>query len=111
MVDKIKLFQTVQKSYQAIGLDPMQPLKTYNGRIFFIVFSLTLMFISSTAFLIFKAETIQEFATSFYTSITDIFLLVTFFSRITHMGDISKITETFEDFIEKSKCVTMCVQS
>lgn len=106
MVVKIKLFQSVRKSYQMIGLDSMQsnPIpKLYNERIFFIVFSVTQWLISSAAFLVFKAETVQEIATSFYISTTELFLLATFFSLIMHMGDISKVTEALEDFIEKSR--------
>lgn len=61
------------------------------------------MFISSTAFLILKASTVQEYATSFYASIAVLFMLVTFFTLITKMDDISKLTESFEVIIEKSK--------
>lgn len=106
MVDNYKLLQSARKSYQAIGLDPFQlnptPTKC-NRRIFLIAFSMLQMLVSSAAFFIFKAETIQEFTASFYTSITELFLLMHFFSLITKMDDISKETVTFENLIEKSQ--------
>lgn len=61
------------------------------------------LLISSIGFLAFKAETVQEYAASFYASITELFMLTTFFTLITKMGDIAKLTESFEQFIENSK--------
>lgn len=107
MAVEIKLFQSVRKLYQTIGLDPFQsnptPPNKCDHRIYFIAFSIMQMFISSTAFLAFKAETIQDFATSFYASITQLYMLVNFFSLVIQMGAISKLTEISEKFIEKSK--------
>ena len=106
MVRRIKLFQTVLNSYQAIGLDSIQsnpkPEK-YNQRFLFIVFSMMQMLVSTFAFFIFRAKTVQEFASSFYTSLTELFLMVVLFAHIPRMGDILKLNESYERFIEKSK--------
>lgn len=112
MVVKIKVFQYVRKSYQAIGLDPIQSNPTplvLNERVFFIAISILQMFISSTAFLIFEAGTVQEFTSSFYTSITNLFLLVNFLALATKTGDTSKVIEAFEEFIEKSEVKIFCI--
>lgn len=106
MDKKIEFFKSVRKSYQAIGLDPFQsnPVpKKCNQRFLFIAFSMVHLVISSTGFLIFKAETIQEFATSFYVSISQLFVLVLFFSLGTKMDSISKQYRSYEEIIEKSK--------
>lgn len=106
MIERIKILQTVRKSYQAIGLDAMQSSptpKACNQRILFIAFSMVQMFISTTAFLVFKARTILEYATSFYFSISVLFVLSTFFTLVTKMGNISKLTESFEIILEKSE--------
>lgn len=108
MAVTFKLFQSLGKSYQTIGLDPIQsnpPPKGCVQRRAFIVFSMTQMLLSSTAFLAFKAETVLEYAASFYVSLTELFLLVTFFALMTEMGDLAKLTETFEGFITKSTCL------
>lgn len=109
---KFKLFQSLGKSYQTIGLDLIQsnaPPKASNQRRIFIVFSMTQMFISSTAFLAFKANTVQEYAISFYASITELFLLVTFFALVTEMDDIVGLNKIFEEFITKSRWTCVCL--
>lgn len=106
MDDKIKLFQAIRKSYQAIGLDPIQSNPTpvtVNIRMFFIAISIMHMMISSFAFFIFQAKTIQEFSLPFSASLTELYILVIFFSLITKMGDISKLNGKYDEFIEKSK--------
>lgn len=107
MAVEIKLFQFVRKSYEAIGLDlvqsnPTATAKNRNQRIF-IVCSILQTFISSTAFLVFKAETVQEYAASFHVSLSGLFLLIIFFSLGTKMSDISKQYEMYEEFIAKSE--------
>lgn len=105
MVVKIKLFQSVRKSYQAIGLNLMQSNSTptkFNQRILFIAFSILQLFMSSTAFFIFKAKTVQERATSFYASTSELLISIVFFTLITKMSDISRLIVLSEKFIEKS---------
>lgn len=96
----------VQKSYQAIGLDlfPSNATsKRCNYKISFIAFAMLQMFISTTAFLVFEADTVFEYATSFYTSITELLIIIIFFALNLKMDDISMNAETFEEFFKKSK--------
>lgn len=110
MADKIKLFQFVRKSYAAIGLDlnPCNPTAKNRRQRIFIACSLLQTCISSTAFLVFKANTVQDYATSFYISLSLLFVLVIFFSLGPKMGDISKQYVMYEEFIARSEW--NCVQ-
>lgn len=108
---KIVLFQSIWRSYQAIGLDPMP--KIHHKTVLCMACSIVQMFISSTAFLIFQpnTKTVQELTTSFYTSISELFVLVIFASLVPKIGDMKKLTVAFERFIEQSesKYVNGCV--
>lgn len=106
MAAKVELFQYIRESYQAIGLDPSDSNATpiaSNPRVVFIAFSIFQMCISTAAFSIYNAETIEERASSFYSSITNLYLLVNFLSLTTKMSDTSKVIEAFEKLIERSK--------
>lgn len=110
MNDKIKLYQSVQKSYQSIGLDPKQANPTpiiYSHRTLFVAFSLMQMLISSTAFLVFKTTTVQEFVISFYALITELLVSIIFLTLLTKMSDISSLIAMSEELIEKSKCESL----
>lgn len=58
--------------------------------------------IASTAFLLFKANTIQELADSFYVSLTHAVCLVYIMINIWKITDILQLIDQYEQFIQKS---------
>lgn len=102
---KIKLFQSVQKFNQMTGIYPSQPNQNYsfNWRSVAILLLFTLTFISSIAFIVIEAESIPEYAQSFYICITELCIAMDFIAMCCKMRNVLQLIETYEEFIEKSR--------
>lgn len=72
---------------------------------------LSLMFLASTAFLLFQADSFQEYGTAFYISITLLVHIVSLPTIIPKMADIFVLMEKFGEFVEKSKCISIKQQA
>lgn len=101
----MKLFQCVEKFYGVIGIQPIAsdhnvPLNLKN---LFVLFCTVHLFVSSTAFFLFEAETVAVMSDSFYTSISTMSFILNSFIFIWNFPQIRKLIEKFEQFIEQSE--------
>lgn len=102
--DTIKLFQSIQKFYHTIGFKhSSKSHSSCNCRNLFALFAITQLFITSTAFFLLEANSLQEYSTSFYGSITELDCLVYFATNFFKLRNILKLIENYDKFIEKSK--------
>lgn len=104
----IKPFSTVEKLYGIIGIClPSQSNRRcsmFNIRSTFILFSLTQMCLTSTAFILFRAKSVFEYGFPTYVSITLASCAVYFSIQFRKIEDILQFIKTCNEFIEKSKC-------
>lgn len=101
----IKLFQYLRATYEFKGIYSTQsdPNHGPNGRVRFILISHIIMFVSSLAFLIFKARSIGEQTFSYYETVTLLFCLVYTVLHAEKIPEMLSLIEEFEEFIRKSK--------
>lgn len=104
MAALIKLFQSLQKYNQILGIHPTKPNQSYsfNLRSVFVLLSLISLFTSSAAYLVFKAEAIAEYAQCFYLCITPLAIFINFVAICLKMRNILQLIEKCEEFIQKS---------
>ena len=102
----IKLFQFTQKYCQTFGICPPQPNQNrYNLNLasWCILFFLNQAFMSIVAFLLFEADSMNEFGIKIFACLTilasDIYSLVAYWQ----VEIIPKFVENWEKFIEKSE--------
>lgn len=114
MAVSIKLFQTLRKLYKTKGLDIRHQLHTPKNlfqfitaaqltRFLFFIIPITQLFISSTAFFLVKAQTPDEYGTSFYVSLTTLCVIINFLIIAWRMVEILDLIIGYEKFIEKSQ--------
>lgn len=98
------LFRLIRSFFQAMGIHLSEPNQkfSFNAKNVLISSSIALFFISSTAFFLFEANSIDEYGLSFYGSATELAVFVTFQINIFYMAKILRIFEKFEKLIEKS---------
>lgn len=108
MAQTVKLFQFAQKIYKMMGIRPSkssQPGQTssFNLKMLAVLFIVAQLLLSSTAFLIFQADSLQKWADSFYFSLSiancGVYIIVSY-SKIVK---ILNLIGNFEAFIEQSK--------
>lgn len=63
------------------------------------------MFITSFAFFLWEAETVDDYGTSFYGAVSQLCLTHNFLQVVWKMPDILKLLRNFENFIDSSKRV------
>lgn len=90
-----------------LGIDPTQSNQSYsyNFRGVVILSSYTLTFISTGSYLLFKAQTIPEYAQSLYLSITCLYIIMDFIAIQLKIRDMLQLIEKMEEFIQRSKSV------
>ena len=69
---------------------------------------LTLIFISILGYFLFDANSVAEYGTCFYSSISMLEFLLYFTVNFSEMRNILKLIKTLEEFIEKSKYFSEC---
>lgn len=102
----IIIFQFYLKSCQWIGLYPssqLNPKRRFNCRNISLLLSALAMGLSTTAYFIFKADSIQNRGISFYVSDSSIFVVSSYLSLIFKMTEIFDLIAKFKEFIEKSE--------
>lgn len=111
MTGAIKLFQYVQNFYQTLGIHP--PIQSYqtfslNRRNLFFLSCSVLTFILSTAYLLFDAQSIQDFGIPFCASVIILSGFFIYIVQIWRNAEIFQLIEHFEKFIEQSKSTKNC---
>lgn len=101
----MKIFQSICIIFEPLGISALRTLQsTRINPKNVVVFLLLLNFaVFSTAFLLFKAETLAEFIYSFYTSVTTVGFTLIFSILVWKMSYIFKVIDDFGNFIEKRK--------
>lgn len=103
--DKMKIFQLIQKTFEASGIRRAQahkkhPFNKKNSTIYLFLIQFT---ISVHLFLIFQAETFREYADSFFMCMSTIFVFVCFMVTLWKQKNIFDLIDDFEDIIERRR--------
>lgn len=110
MIGPNKLFRSVQKCYQTLGVYPFQPenVRTcvLNRKILLAMFLYVQQCIAAVTFFLIEANSVLDYAVSFYTYISMLFCVYYFIILIRKMPQIIELIEKFQQFMEKSKCTT-----
>lgn len=106
MVDSIKLFQSVQNSYRAMGIYSPHPNQrfTLNPRKLFFLSGLIGLFISRLGYFIFEAKFVEDNGfESFYQTFLILIGLAVFLMSVYQMPELIQAIKMFDEFIEKSE--------
>lgn len=106
MPGSIKLFQSVQNSYQTMGIDSPHSNQIYslNCRKVFILSTLAMTFISRFGYFVLKAKFAEENGfESFYETFLILIVLGVFLQEFLQMPEIFQLINTYDDFINSSK--------
>lgn len=105
--DSIKLFQFIQKYYRAIGIHKPESnqvdRQSFNSINWFFFLNVIPMLIATTAFFLYKAESMFEYGLSVYYVFSLTFGEIFYVLPIWQTENLSKFIENCERFIEKSK--------
>lgn len=106
MASSIQLFKSVRKYFQLLGIDqpPLNGTSLIHWRISLALFWYIQHFITVFAFFIFEARTVIEYGTSFFGFIMMIYCVLYFLILIWQRPRIFQLIESFEQFIQQSKC-------
>lgn len=105
----MKLFQSVRKFYENMGLYPLQTQQKcqFNPRIFCILLIMSLFFVSMMDTFLFEATTITEYAESFYGSLTVLACIMNFLTSFWKTTNIYTFIEKLEKFVENRELFFM----
>lgn len=105
MAYTVTLFQSVIEYFQSMGIFPTQPNQRYsvNYMSVLILLSMLVIFVPSSAFFFFRAETREEFYTTIYISLTVLTYVGCFIVNIWKMIKVRELITRSENFIAKSK--------
>lgn len=110
MAGPIKLFQSVQNSYQSVGiyLHHSNQFFTFHPKKYIIVLGLITSFTSRLGYFVFEAKFVEENGfKSLYQCFSVLIASVDFLLSISFMPVNLELIEMFNEFIEKSKS-TIC---
>lgn len=102
------LFKSLRKRWQTMGIIPPSPnqIHSFNQKNLFFLLSLTMITISTIAFLIFQAKTLIEYGSCMFLSFADLSSLADVLISIWRIPIIFKMIEMCERFIEISEWET-----
>lgn len=100
MADGKKMFVFIRKSYEITGIYPHQTC-SYNWRNSTELLFMSMMFVASTAFLLFQANSFEEYGSSFYISAAALMHIGCLPTIIPQADDIFALMNKFEEFVEK----------
>lgn len=105
MAASIKLFQFAQELFQMLGirLPKQNEILSFRSRNIFFLFCYTQLSISMAAFFLFEANTMLEYGSSFFMSLTQFCIAMDYLVLMWRFPNILELIADFEDFIEKSK--------
>ena len=101
----MKLFQFHLNLFQVMGIVPLHPNQNYslNLKSIFIFLTISFYLIFSIAFVMFEAQSAEEYGDSIYMSIGNLASLVSFSITIWKISHMLILIRKFEEMIEKSK--------
>lgn len=100
---KIKLFQSLRKYFQILGTysPELHTNRPFNPRNVFVLICYIQLFVSSLAFSLFEARSVNEYGRNYYGYMTELLFVFIVASQICRMADISKFIENCEEFIAR----------
>lgn len=106
MARTLKLFQSVRSLFEMMGIysdqeSPQRVSLNWRNSVFFSV--MTMVFLLSTAFFLFDAQTIPEYGFSFYIIVSGFCVTIAFAITIWKQANIFDTMEKLENFMAKSK--------
>lgn len=101
MASKMRLFQIVRNMYRMTGINATNP--SLNWKICIVLTSQMLLFSSTTGFLLFKANSVPEYGSSFSGCVMILANILFFIVNVLKMPTTIELIEKFEDFIGKSE--------
>lgn len=108
----VKLFNFLQKYYRTVGIHSPQSNQIrcpFNWKNVFFVICLVKSISTTTAYLLFQAETIIDIGISIFFLACLILGLTLYLIPIWQMGNITEFIESCETFIATSKCA-LCIK-
>lgn len=101
----VKLFKFIRKTFQFIGFHALASNQSHriNSKIWINIFCLAQFLFSTTAFLLFDANSMMEYGMEFFTCITLIATMILYLTLVWQMGNILNYIENCEQFIGKSE--------
>lgn len=105
MAAAIRFFQFNRKLYERVGICPRPNtwFGSYNLRNSMMLLCLSMMLMASTAFLLFQANSMQEYGAAFYVSVSELANIVCIMVTIPKMASIFSLMEKCEEFVEKGQ--------
>lgn len=105
MAGKTQLFHSLWHSYRILGLYSPKTNQShlFNWKVIFSLSFMVLMFMTSFAFFLWEAETLDDYGTSFYESLAEVSSVHNFMMNVWRTPLIIELVKNFEDFIESSK--------
>lgn len=105
MAKPIKLFQPTGKVNRLLGIQTLQPnLKDrVSFKWLFLLISMTIYLISSTAYFMLEAESVAERGDSFYEATSDISCIFHIITYCREAPELRQLIAKFENFFEESK--------
>lgn len=105
MARSIKLFQSLRQFCETLDISyspQFNQHRSFNWKILCILIFIIIHTVTSIAFFLFEAKSIQEYGDSFYAILSEFLCLASSPTIISKMPDIFMLIENFEKFIEKS---------
>lgn len=105
MARTLILFQFIRKSYHLLDIDLDQSQKNhqFNLKILLTLLCMILVFVATSAFILFEAETTQDYGACFTAFFMEVFITIFFIINLVKMPKIINLIEMMESFIEESK--------
>lgn len=113
MANTIKFLKFIRKLFETAGIHPSQSKRNwlYNWRNSLILLFLLLEFIASAAFLLFVANSIEDYGGSFYITVLGFSLTFLWPGFIQNVGDLFNLMDHLDEFGQRSKSINIIVYS
>lgn len=102
MINKMKLFQVIQKNLAMLGISSNQQ-RYCNQKSVMTLFVYSLAITLSMVFLFFKADTYLEYTLNIYVTSTAFGACVGFIALLFQKGKLFKLIDELEEFFNESK--------
>lgn len=101
----MRLFRTVRELYETMQIHEKQQSHRIpdwvNSKNILFFASMIIMIVTSAAYFLFRANTVQEYSDTFYVALTVVAGLSADFIAITQIANISQFISNFEMFVAK----------
>lgn len=105
MATRLTLFQSVQIFYRVMGIYPTETNQKFPLLLKWLFFGVSTIstFSALVAFLLFEAQTVDQYASAFHGAISELCQMIHFHISAWQMSNVLKLIANFEGFIEKRR--------